>query len=243
MLGLLGQVTETGWYNAAFKVIGVSTIPASLIGLSFFPALSSALSDPQKLQRIWNYQMKAMIFLVVPIVVGGITLAPRIISFIYGADFSPSILAFQILLVSVGLMILYSPLAQALLIFNQQKKTLWIAPVGAGVNVLLNLILIPTYSLYGAAISTVFTYAVIFFLVFLYAVKLTPIKILNYSFVLAFVGALTSSFAMYLFISQPPISSVPVYAVVCFGAIIYCICYLGYERVIRKLRFTPSSTS
>ena len=38
--------------------------------------------------------MEAMIFLAMPIVAGGIVLAPKIIDFFYGSNFTPSVFAF-----------------------------------------------------------------------------------------------------------------------------------------------------
>ena len=180
MMGYWGQITQTGWYNAAHKIIGVTLIPMALISQSFFPALSIAFKESkEKLQRIWNYQIEIMILLAVPLVMGGIALAPRIIDFIYDPGYFPSILAFQILIVMAGISFLCGPFSQILVVSNQQKKLFFVTLAGAVINVILNLILIPRYSLYGAAATTVVTVFLIFFLLFHFTSKLTPIKPLN----------------------------------------------------------------
>ena len=67
MLGYWGQITETGWYNAAYKIIGAILIPTGLILKSFFPALGKAFKESEeRLQHIWNYQMEIMILIAVP---------------------------------------------------------------------------------------------------------------------------------------------------------------------------------
>ena len=91
MMGYWGQITQTGWYNAAYKIIGATLIPSGLIFTSFYPAMSTAFKESkEKFQKIWSYQMEIMILLAVPLVAGGIALAPRIIDFIYDSSLHPS---------------------------------------------------------------------------------------------------------------------------------------------------------
>ena len=62
-----------------------------------------------QLQRAWDYQMKVMIILAIPLTTGGIVLAPKIIDLFYGSNYSPSIFAFQLLIFVTGLSFLYYP--------------------------------------------------------------------------------------------------------------------------------------
>jgi len=234
MMGHWGQITQTGWYNAAHKIIGITLIPAGLIAASFFPALSSAFKESkEKLQKIWNYQMEIMIFLSVPLVVGGMTLAPRIIDFVY-PGFSPSIFAFQILIVMTGIAFLCNPFHQVLIISNQQKRIFQINLYGAIINVILNLILIPKYSLYGAAITTVITFLLIFFLLFKFTIRLTSIKPLNMRALSSLIGACLASTLMYFVVSQPQIYQLNVFLSVSIGTAIYLICFLGYKKLVNQ---------
>jgi len=202
MMGYWGQITQTGLYNAAHKIVIVTIIPASLIGASFYPVLSKFFKESkEKFQITWDYYMQSMIFLAVPIMVGGIVLAPKIIDFIYDPSYFPSILAFQILIITGGIIILNSPFSQALIISNQQKKLFWITLSGAILNVGLNLILIPKYSLDGAAFTTLVTVLLMLFLFFEFTSRLTPINPLNLKLFSTFLIVFISSMAMYLVIS------------------------------------------
>ena len=226
MMGYWGQITQTGWYNAASKIIGVTFIPATLIATSFYPALSKFFHDSkEKLQTAWNYFMDSMIILAFPIVVGGIALAPRIIDFIYDPSYFPTgretILAFQILLLMAGLAFLSSPFGQILVVANQQKKLFFVTLTGAVINVILNLILIPRYSLYGAAATTVATCFLIFFLLFRLTSKLTPVKPLNLKFFLNCIGAILATIPMYFLIIQPKIYNLNVFLSILIGAVVY----------------------
>jgi len=123
MMGHWGQIIETGWYNAAYRIITTATFPMGIIATSFYPVLSKFFKESKtELQKTWNYQMKLMIILAFPLVMGGLIFAPQIINFIYGQGFSPSILAFRILILMAGLIYLSSPFIQILMAANQQKR-------------------------------------------------------------------------------------------------------------------------
>jgi O-antigen/teichoic acid export membrane protein len=241
MMGYWGQITQTGWYNAAYKIIGVTFIPTSLIATSFYPALSKFFQDPKaKLQMVWNYFMDSMIILAIPVVVGGIALAPRIIDFIYDPTYFPTgketILAFQILLIMAGFAFLSNPFGQILVVANQQKKLFFVTLAGAFINVILNLILIPRYSLYGAALTTCATCFLIFFLLFKFTLRLIPIQPFNLKSLASFFGAILASIPMYFLIIQPKIYNLNIFLSISIGAAIYVITFL-IIKIVRKKFF------
>ncbi len=240
MMGYLGQITQTGWYNAAYKIVGVVLIPAGLIRTSFYPVLSRFFKESkEKLQNAWDCYMESMVFLGVPIMVGGIALAPRIIDWIYDPSYSPSIFAFQILIIMAGISFLCQPLSQALVVSNQQKNLFWITLSGAIVNVILNLILIPKYSLYGAAATTVVTLLLIFFLLFKFTLKFTPISPFNLKFLFSFIGAGLASIPMYLAITQPIIYNLHILFSILIGAGIYAFCFVIFKIIINAFLKLP----
>jgi len=236
MMGYWGQVTQVGWYNAAYKITGVALIPAILISTSFFPVLSKFFKESkEKLQSTWNYYAKTMIFLAIPLVVGGTTLASKIISFVYGTSYLPSVLAFQILIIMAGITFFCYPLNQALIISNQQRKLFWVTLLGAILNVGLNLILIPKYSLYGAAFTTVVTLFLIFLLLYKFVSEFTPIKPFTLKFLFSFVNIGLSSFVMYLVISQQIIYNLNIFLSVFVGALVYLICFFAISKLTNLL--------
>jgi len=232
MMGYFGQITEVGWYNAAYKIIGATLIPAGLISISFFPILSKLFKESkERLQKSWNYYMQLMIFLILPIVVGGMILAPKIINFVYDLSYFPSILAFQILLIMAAFYYISNPFFHALIISNQQKKVFWATFFGAVINVILNLILIPKYSLYGAAISTVISFIFVFSLLFWFTSRFTFIKPLNFKLLLNFIKISLSSIAMYLVVSQPIIYNLNVIFSVLVGVLVYLVSLIFIKKL------------
>ncbi|RKX94234.1 MAG: hypothetical protein DRP84_07325 [Spirochaetes bacterium] len=235
MMGCLGQITQTGWYNAAYRIITATIIPTGIISNSFFPVLSKAFKESkEKFQRIWNYLTEIMILLATPLVIGGVVLSPRIINFIYDESFSPSILAFQILIVMAGIIFLYNSFRWVLIAANQQKKLFFAVLSGAIINIILNLVLIPKYSLYGAAVATVITHILIFILLVNYTLRFTTIRPFNLKIIISFVGAILSSLGMYVVIIQSQIYYLNIVLTILIGAGIYSICLFGYKKIVNR---------
>ncbi len=234
MLGYLGQITETGWYNAAYRIANAALIPSVFIFQGFYPVLSTAFKESkERMQKIWNYRTGITTLIAIPLVVAGLVLAPRIIDLVYGPSFSPSILAFQILIIMTGIMFFMGPCSQILVVSNQQKKYFWIAGSGAIVNIILNLILIPKYSLYGAAIATLITFFLMFILFLVSTAKFTSIKPLNLKVFLFFLSAVLSSIPMYFVISHPLIYGLNILFSISVGATIYLIFLFILNKVFK----------
>lgn len=233
MMGYWGQITQTGWYNAAQRIVAVALIPTGLIGASFFPVLSKFFDQSkEKLQRSWNYFIETMIFLSLALVIGGIALAPKIIDFVYDPSYFSSILAFQILIASGGVTILSGPFNQALIVSNQQKKAFWIVLFGAILNLILNLILVPKYSLYGAALTTLAAGLLMLFLSFKFTLKFTEIKPINLKLISSFLVAVLSTVPMYFVISQPKIYNLYVIFSILIGAGVYFVSFFIFKNML-----------
>ncbi|OGZ18887.1 MAG: hypothetical protein A2175_01135 [Candidatus Nealsonbacteria bacterium RBG_13_42_11] len=233
MLGYWNMLAETGWYNAAQKIATASWAPMGLIAASFYPALSKfSKKSEKKFQNAWNHELEIMIMFALPLIAGGIALAPKIIYCLYPPDFSPSILTFQILILTAGIIILYRPFYDAMIILNQQAKMFLITIVGAITNVILNLLLIPKYTLYGAAVATLITNFLILFIIGIFMKKFTFVR---FPFLKTLSILLASAFAsalMYFIVKQPFLYQINVFLLILFGAIIYFITILGIKKYI-----------
>lgn len=231
MLGAFGQMTEAGWYNAAYRVVGAALIPAVFLGHSFLPALSKRiLSSAGSLQTLWERQVEAALMIGVPASIGGVIVAPSLIRALYTPEFEPAIFALQLLVWTVALTFLVSACSYMLFVAGAQKKSLWIAGIGAIGNVLLNLWLIPAWSLYGAAVATLVTYTVMFFLCGAAVRRYTPARIFTVSLgkVVVAVGGAAGIMALVLVLA----SSVPLPMLILLGAGTYAFCYGVIRQVL-----------
>jgi len=125
-------------------------------------------------------------------------------------------------------------LIQILIVSNHQNKLFWVTLSGAVVNVALNLILIPKYSLYGAAIATVITYLLIFSILFKFVSKFTSVKIFDLKFLLSLFGVLLASGVMYFFISQPLIYNLNILLSILIGASIYSVAFIILKILVKR---------
>jgi len=239
IMGYLKQITETGWYNAAYRIAGAAFIPISLISIPFYPVLSKAFKESQeKFQKVWDNQLEIMILLAFPVIVGGIILAPKIIDFVYDPSYTSSILALQILIIMAGISFLHNPFNQALIVFNQQTKFFWISLSGAIINIILNLLLIPKYSLYGAAMATVITAFVVLLIYIRFTLRFTSIKLLNLKFIWIGLLAIFSTIIMYLVISNHIIYNLHAIFSTIIGTATYFITFFILRFIIKNVGTT-----
>ena len=94
-----------------------------------------------------------MLIIVLPIAIGLSVLSRDIVLSIYKADFLPSVLPLKILMVSLIFSFLSFPVGAFLNACNKQNQQTILVFCILVLNVILNLILIPMYSVVGATIS------------------------------------------------------------------------------------------
>lgn len=237
MMGYFNQITQTGWYNAASRITLAIVISGTLISRSFYPVLSKFFKESkEKLQKVWDYQMQLMIILSLPIVVGGIVFAPRIINFFYGSNYHSSILVFQILILMTGIGFLYYPYSMILVVSEQQKKSFYLILTGAVINIILNFVLIPRYSLYGAAIATVIACIIIFLAAVILTKYFTPISPFNLRLFRTLIISILASMIMFIGIRRPIIYNLNVFSAIIIGGLIYSFLLLLFFKLFFKLR-------
>lgn len=156
LLSMMKTSSEVGIYNAAYKVLeNISFFPAMIIGL-IFPIMSQHIhSDKKRFLDISNKTIKVFILLVIPLVVGTLFLSEGVIRLIGGIGFDESANVLRMLVFALAA-IFFSNFFNAMLIAgNMQKRLMAVLSLAAGLNVALNLALIPRYS-YDAAAAVSF---------------------------------------------------------------------------------------
>lgn len=158
MLSTMNGDTVVGWYSASYRLIdALGFIPAVFMS-TMYPVFSKFyVSSKDSLKFAFKKSFKFLTIIAIPIGIGTTLLAENIIVLIYGAGYSPSILALQILIwASVLSFINYTP-ATYLSTTDKQRSLMIFTLMGAVLNIVLNFGLIPLFSYKGAAIATVFT--------------------------------------------------------------------------------------
>jgi O-antigen/teichoic acid export membrane protein len=154
-------------------------------------------SPTNSFDKIGVLSFKYLFMIGLPISIGVTLLADKIIQIVYGSMYIHSAIALQILVWSFFIMCVCTVPTLGLSSANKQHVVTTGMGITAILNIILNLVLIPKYSLIGAAIATIIVCSFEFFFEFYfmnkYAVK---IRLLNGNFA----KIVFASFAMGLFI-------------------------------------------
>jgi O-antigen/teichoic acid export membrane protein len=169
MLSIMVGNEAVGWYNASYKFISFFLSFQSLFIISIFPVLSSFYKKSKKsLKFAYEKSVKYMLVISIPIAIFVTLTADKIILLIYGQGYLPSIIALQILIWTVVFMFITNISSNFLGSIDQQVVVSKVTAIGAVVNILLNLLLIPQFSFVGSSFATVITEIVILpFLVYI----------------------------------------------------------------------------
>jgi O-antigen/teichoic acid export membrane protein len=186
----------------------------------------------EELQRIWNRQMEFKISLAIPLVTGGLFLASKIINSIYGPNFIPSILVFQILIIAGGILYLNTVLNQALVATNNQKKSLFSVFSSAIIAIVLNIMLIPKFGLYGAAVAFLLAMLLRFILFLFFILKFTNIRPFNHNIFTSFVVSMIATIPMYYSISYLNSRNLNIFILVIAGGLIYSLSLMLFKKYL-----------
>lgn len=161
-----------GQYQMAYKIIGTLFILAIIINQAYFPSLIEQIQKgKQQFQEIFHANFSTMFFWSLPITIGGLLLADRIILFIFGSEYMTGAPAFKILIWNTIIFFTSSALINVLYAHKKQRTVMKIFFIGAFINVVLNILVIPTYGIEGAALTTIAAELIVFIGIYFQARK------------------------------------------------------------------------
>lgn len=159
LIALLLTSADVGVYEAAWRVSAVVLLAAQSIGVSLAPAVSGWHSDGDldRVEDALSGSLTYALVLVVPAVAGVAVLGDAFMRVVYRFETGG-----LILLLLVGEKLLQAPkqVTQSTLFgVDRPDVVFWTNAATLAANVGLNLLLIPRYGLYGAAVATAATSA------------------------------------------------------------------------------------
>lgn len=146
----------TGVYSLGMKVYTIVKLLINAVISVVTPRLAACLGnrDEEGYSKLLNQLLWALALLVLPASVGLFVLAPQVITFLAGEAYLEGIAALRIFSVALSFGTLGVFILHCVLIPKSMEKASLIASVaGAVVTVVLNFLLIPDWSLNGAALS------------------------------------------------------------------------------------------
>jgi len=229
MLSFMQGDVIVGFYNAGYKLINVLSIIPFILLTFGFPLFAKLFnSDKKALKRLFEKILYYSMVLIFPITIGVFYLGRRLLEFIYNFNSIEAATAFNILIVAEIFIFLTIILGQFIVAANKQKVFAYIGGIGAFVNIALNFILIPKYSLYGAGIATLITYVLMFVLMYFFIKK----NLLKFNFFRYLIVPLIGTFIMWLILIN--ILHLHLLLIILICAVVYVCLIGGWELV--KLR-------
>lgn len=219
---------QAGLFSAAYKLVDVCVAVALAYGQAIFPITSRHIKHQvQKIQALYSHSLKYISLLTLAVAAGTSVLAPQIIRFVYGEDMLGAEPLLRLLIWMIVPFALVPMLASSLVSHDLQNRDLRANIFAAMSIVAFNLVFIPAYGAFGAAISLLLA-CVVFMGVELFFVNR---KLFTIPFPIELVkvipGLLLMAIALYY------CRHVHIILTVWIGALVYAV-YLWISGIVKK---------
>lgn len=162
MLGILTNTIQVGYYENSEKIISIPISIIAALGTVMLPRMTNliATGDSESFKRYIEKSSKFVMFIAIGASVGLIAISPKFIPLFLGDEFTNCIMIVSLLSITV-LFVSWANVIRTQYLIPRKKDAVYIKStlLGALVNVIVNLIFIPSYGAVGAAIGTIFAEA------------------------------------------------------------------------------------
>ncbi len=235
LLSIMTRDEVLGWYGVSVKLYGTLLFLPYIFTSVLIPALSrSYVGSPDAFQRAGRKAFELLLVIAVPMTVGLVLCADRVIDLLYGAEqFGRSAGSLRILAVGLVPIYLSMILGSVIIAMDRQKQWAKASVVAACLNVGLNLGLIPLFDRLtgdgglGAASAT----AVTEFFMLAYFIRLLPAGYLGRGTIATAARTLVAAGAMACAVLAA--WKLPLPAVMGLGALVYAAAALALGTVSR----------
>ena len=166
MINYFTDAVQTGFYALSSRIFDILTLLPAAVILVLFPKMFSLKEMDKRISLMKKFTLGLILFYIPSLTLFAIIAKPLIILF-FGKEFLPSLLPMLLLLPAVFFLGLINPLALFLHSLGYPILAVWAWFVALIVNVTLNLILIKSFGIIGAALSATFSNALLYFLLLL----------------------------------------------------------------------------
>ena len=223
MLRAFEPASVVGDYGAAYRLFESTIFLSWSVGAAVYPVFSRLTADATELREVFERAVKLLIALTVPLAVGAALFARPVIELLFGGDYVESDNALRLLAPTIVLWAV-SYVAGHLLVAQNRERALAIVYVAVAVeNIAANLILLPLFSLDGAALGTSLSEALVAAALLLLAVRVTgPIAWVRLTAGPAVAGALEAAVLLLL--------DAPTAATIAVAGLVYVVSLAVVER-------------
>lgn len=159
MIGQMMSDTDVGLYTTATTICGLWIFVPQAIIKSFQPKIMELKNSGQEKQYLFRLEQlySAIIWLCIVCSAFISLLAPLIVLILYGKAYMGAVGALRIAIWLETFSMIGTARGIWILCENKNKYVKYMLGIGAGVNLILNTVLIPTYGIDGAAFATLVT--------------------------------------------------------------------------------------
>lgn len=175
MLGIIQDKESVGYYSMAIRLVKTILTFVTSIVVVMLPRISHSIKNNkhEEAKKYISLSIKLVYIIAIPAIFGILSIGEEIVTVYLGSEFLKSIVIFKmvsILLIIIGLSHIFG--MQVLIPYGKEKKYTVILGIAAIVNFVINLILIPRYSYFGAAFATILAESIVTILMYVEVKKL-----------------------------------------------------------------------
>lgn len=174
LLKYMKSAEIAGLYNVAFTILAaVYMLPSVIYQKFLLPKIHRwAHHDRRKFFQIYRQGNVTMLILGLLTMLAIWLLAPWGINFLFGQKYQQAVGLLMTLAVSVPILFVANSVGATLVTKSHMKSKVKCMGAVAGINIILNILLIPHYGAYGAAASTIISNASLLLIYFIYAERI-----------------------------------------------------------------------
>lgn len=229
MLGFMTSDSSVGLFTAANKLVQMLLGIGGALGTAMLPRMSNLIAKNEKEHFVQMYRksMQFMVGLALPLMIGLVMTSPTLINLFAGETYRDAVLTLQ-LLAPIILMISISNVTGIQVLYPMGKVNIVILStgIGAAVNFLLNLWLIPKLDQNGAAISTMIAETAVTISMLLLGRKHMAFKFFNHSYLCYFVASLVMFACIFPFYDKTINNILKLFCIFFVGVIVYVVILL-----------------
>ena len=218
LLGIMIGDKEVGLFGAGHRIIVALHIFTYLYFYNLLPYISRSIQQSESiLQNLLGTSIKVTAWVAIFIGMAGTLFAKSGIVLIYGSEYTESILPFQIMVWVLSVALLNGHYRFTLIGYGKQKLEFYSSAWGTGINITLNLILIPFIGSVGAACSLLGSEVLICIISYYYVNKITIRIPMGTKLVKPIFGGIITVICLYLLPSFSP------WVTCCTAVVVYTI--------------------
>lgn len=156
LIGYYLTSNQVGIYDSAFTVSRLILAPASSFAFLFLPTISSlhADNDLGAMRNLYKLVTKWIVILVIPVFLMLFAFPATVLGAVFGPSYTQGAIVLRIITFGFFIRVLAGLCGETVKSLGKSQLILYVQVVIGGMNIGLNLLLIPTFGILGAALAS-----------------------------------------------------------------------------------------